>query len=286
MDKNFKAGIVCCSDGQPRANEKDIIRLENTLKNIGITPIFSPYIYEDYNVFSACAEKRADALMDFYNDDEIKAIFDISGGDIANEVLGFLDFEKIAKSNKRFWGYSDLSTVINAIYSKTGKSSVLYQIRNLVYDHGEEQTRRFKSAVFENGRELFDIKYRFIQGENMEGIVVGGNIRCLLKLAGTEYFPDTRDKILLLEAWHGRPAQMTAYLNQLKYMGVFENVRGILLGTFMVMEAENSNPDIIELVKKCAGESVPIAKTREIGHATDSKAIVIGEYMRFEGEKA
>ena len=106
MDKNFKAGIVCCSDGQPRANEKDIIRLENTLKNIGITPIFSPYIYEDYNVFSACAEKRADALMDFYNDDEIKAIFDISGGDIANEVLGFLDFEKIAKSNKRFnWIY-------------------------------------------------------------------------------------------------------------------------------------------------------------------------------------
>ncbi len=26
----------------------------------------------------------------------------------------------------------------------------------------------------------------------MEGIVVGGNIRCLLKLAGTPYWPDMR----------------------------------------------------------------------------------------------
>ena len=32
----------------------------------------------------------------------------------------------------------------------------------------------------------------------MEGIVVGGNIRCLLKLAGTPYWPDMREKILLL----------------------------------------------------------------------------------------
>lgn len=34
--------------------------------------------------------------------------------------------------------------------------------------------------------DLFEITYRFIQGREMQGIVVGGNIRCFLKLAGTE----------------------------------------------------------------------------------------------------
>ena len=40
----------------------------------------------------------------------------------------------------------------------------------------------------------------------MEGIVVGGNIRCLLKLAGTPYWPDMREKILLLESFGGKTA--------------------------------------------------------------------------------
>ena len=41
---------------------------------------------------------------------------------MANEVLTDLDFEMISASDKIFFGYSDLTTVINAIYTKTGKS--------------------------------------------------------------------------------------------------------------------------------------------------------------------
>ncbi len=40
----------------------------------------------------------------------------------------------------------------------------------------------------------------------MDGIVVGGNIRCLLKLAGTPYWPDMREKILLLESFWRKTA--------------------------------------------------------------------------------
>lgn len=70
--------------------------------------------------------------MNFYNDDEIAEIFDISGGDVANGILPYLDYEVIQKHSKRYWGYSDLTTIINAIYAKTGKASVLYQVRNLI----------------------------------------------------------------------------------------------------------------------------------------------------------
>ena len=110
----------------------------------------------------------------------------------------------------------------------------------------------------------------------MQGIVVGGNIRCLLKLAGTPYLPNMTGKVLLLEALHGTVPQMVTYLNQLAQMGVFEQINGILLGTFTQMEEENMQPGMIELVQRYAGTRISIAKTEEIGHGTDSKSIMIG----------
>ena len=108
----------------------------------------------------------------------------------------------------------------------------------------------------------------------MEGIVVGGNIRCLLKLAGTPYWPDMREKILLLESFGGKLPQMVTYLSQLSQMGVFKKVNGILLGTFTKMEADNCQPDMAKLLLEFTEKKTPIAKTPLIGHGTDSKAIV------------
>lgn len=92
--------------------------------------------------------------MKFYRDDEIKGIFDISGGDVANGILPYLDYEIIANTSKMFWGYSDLTTVINAIYKKTGKASVLYQIRNLIYDNKEKQIADFYDTTMQSGTDL------------------------------------------------------------------------------------------------------------------------------------
>ena len=133
MQKGDKVGIVCCSNGQKITYREKIELLRDTLEGMGLVPVFSDYIYEKEDVFSGTARERAEALMAFYRDEEIKAIFDISGGDIANGILPYLDFEVIGNSDKSFWGYSDLTTIVNAIYKKIGKTSVLYQIRNLIY---------------------------------------------------------------------------------------------------------------------------------------------------------
>lgn len=279
-----KIGIVCCSNGQKIEYKKDIEKLGEILQSKGFSPVFSEYIYENNVCFSGSARERANALMDFYCDEDVIDIYDISGGDIANEILPYLDYEVIKESNKRFWGYSDLTTVINAIYTKTGCASILYQIKNLVWDKSEEQIKRYNEYIDKRHKsrdcELFDYEYSFIQGNYMSGIVVGGNIRCFLKLAGTEYFPDMAGKILLLEALGGEVPQMVTYLNQLKQMGVFEKINGILLGTFTTMEKNKCRPNILELVKEYAGDKIPIAKTEEIGHGTNSKAIVIGEMRK------
>ena len=274
-----KVAIVGCSNGQKAEAREKINALQRKLCGMGLVPVMGKYIFERDSIFSGAGRERAESLMAFYSDREIRAIFDISGGDVANGVLPYLDFDKIAESDKKFWGYSDLTTIINAIYAKTGKESVWYQIRNLVSDDGDSQLMRFRNTVLGGRQDLFDFRYSFVQKEEMEGIVVGGTIRCLLKLAGTEYWPNMDGKILFLEANGGTVPQMATYLSQLKQMGVFECISGILLGTFLTMEAEACVPDMVSLVKACAGPNIPIAVTEEIGHKTNSKAIVIGREM-------
>lgn len=282
MKKGSKVAIVGCSNGQPQNNYEKLNRLYETLSKLGLTPIFGDCIYEKESVFSGTGEERANVLMDFYRDKEIRAIFDISGGDIANEVLPYLNYNEIAKSDAVFWGYSDLTTVINAIYAKTGKKSALYQVRNLISKDASEQIANFSASLFQGTSDLFSFHYEMLQKESMQGILAGGNIRCLLKLAGTEYWPDMNGKILLLESLGGLVPQMTAYLNQLKQIGVFEQINGILLGTFTKMEEEEAIPTMIELVKRYAGTELPIAKTTEIGHGTNAKGIVIGQEMELK----
>ena len=284
LERNFfmnnlkKVGIVACSNGLLTSSKEYVENLTEILKELFLEPIFSEYIYAENSVFQGSGEERANALMNFYRDNEISAIFDISGGDIANETLLYVDFDVIKNSDKKFWGYSDLTTIINAVYTKTGKTSILYQVRKLV--ECEERINDFKETFLNEKRDLFDFPYKFINGSSMSGIIVGGNIRCFLKLAGTEYFPELSGKILLLESLGGGVLQMTTFLSQLKMLGAFEKISGIILGTFTKLEETAGEDAIITLIKRFAG-NIPIAKTHFIGHGSDSYAVEIGKYYSF-----
>lgn len=279
MNKGDKVGIVCCSNGQNEKAGKELEQLNNTLCEMGLIPVWSDYIYADSEGMCGTDEERAQALMKLYEDETVKAVFDISGGDVANGILPYLDYELIKQRGIGFWGYSDLTTVINAIYTKTGVPGVLYQVRNLVYDDRVAQIHNFEATLLNGGYSLYNWGYRFIQGAGMHGIVVGGNARCLLKLAGTEFWPDMKGKILLLEAYGGRTLQLRTYLAQLKQLGVFEQINGILLGTFTAMEESGQGIRVHELVKEYAGFDVPIAFTKQIGHGVDARGIIIGETL-------
>lgn len=292
VTQGSKIGIVVCSNAQKKSYKSNIDNLLQVIHRLGYETVCSPYIYEEESYFSASGEKRAQVLMDMYRDDSVRAIFDISGGDIANEILEYLDYDAIGSSDKRFYGYSDLTTVVNAIYAKTGRKSGLYQIRNLIYEDADRQQKYFLGLLNEEFDGLADASesgmnkcsYYFVQGGYMEGTVVGGNIRCLLKLAGTEYMPDFTGKILLLESLNSTSAQVMTYLCQLRQLGAFDRINGILLGTFTRLDSEIFVPSIEELVQLVAGHDIPVARTMDIGHGTDAKCIYIGENVRIRSD--
>lgn len=284
LNKGNKIGVISCSNGLSIKNKNIIEELKLNLKSLDIDMVEGDTLYaKEYNLFSGTGEEKARALEKFFLDKDIKMIFDISGGDLANEVLDFLDFNLIKENPKPFFGYSDLTVLLNAIYSQCDITTYNYQLRNLVGKFKEDQMQNFKASFIEGKEDIFNLDYEWINGSHLEGIVVGGNIRCLLKLAGTKYMPDFKDKILFLESFSGNSAKMVTYITQYKNLGVFNEIKGIILGEFTEMEREDLKPDIVEILKRVIGEiNIPILKTSDLGHGADAKCIPIGKYLIFK----
>ncbi|MDU4937394.1 MAG: LD-carboxypeptidase [Clostridium sp.] len=272
--------IISCSNGLQESARPTIDKLLEIFSSLGLNVVLSSTIYvKDDGLSSGSGKERGEELMNLYKDSSIDAIFDVSGGDLSNEVLEYIDFDVIKNNPKPFIGYSDLSVILNSIYSQSGAPSYLYQVRHIVTN--EENLNRFTNFIKGLNNDLFNFKYNWIQGKSMEGVVIGGNIRCTLKLAGTKYMPDFKGKILLLESLGGDVAKMRTFLTQLKLMGAFKEINGIILGTFTEMEKNNYNPTIEDLVKEIVNDkNMPIVKTKEIGHGNDSKCIVIGKELK------
>ena len=282
LNRNDKIALVVCSNGKNIEDKGRLEKLEDILVKMGLVPIFTKYIYKDKVGRGAKSEVRAEELMSFYKNKEIKAIFDISGGDIANEVLDYLDYDAIKRNYKPFFGYSDLTTVLNALVSKTNEINYLYQILNIL--ESDKIRENFEDTFLKNNQTLFDVNWKFFQGNSIEGRVVGGNIRCFLKLAGTKYFPEVENKVLFIEGLGTSIEGLVTHLAQLKQIGVFDKISGLLIGTFTKIEKEISEEELFELVKDYIPEHLPVVKTSEVGHAKDSKVLKIGEMMNMKNE--
>ena len=282
LNRNDKIALVVCSNGKNIEDKDRIEKLEDILVEMGLVPIFTKYIYRDKIGRAAKAQVRAEELMSFYKNKEIKAIFDISGGDIANEVLDYLDYDVIKRNYKPFFGYSDLTTVLNALGSQMNEVNYLYQILNII--ESKKIRTSFENTFMKNEQTLLDIKWKFLQGSSVEGEVIGGNIRCFLKLSGTRYFPEVENKVLFIEGLGTSIEGLVTHLAQLKQIGVFDKISGLLIGTFTKIEKEISVEELFELVQAYIPSSLAVAKTQEVGHAKNSKALKIGEKIYIKNE--
>lgn len=282
LNKNDKIALVVCSNGKNIEDKERLEKLESILVEMGLVPVFTKYIYKDKFGRGAKAQVRGEELMSFYKNKEIKAIFDISGGDIANEILDYLDYDVIKRNYKPFFGYSDLTTVLNALRSQMNEVNYLYQILNIIESEGIKTS--VENTFMKNEQTLFDVKWRFLQGSSIEGEVIGGNIRCFLKLVGTRYFPEVKNKVLFIEGLGTSIEGLVTHLSQLKQIGVFDKISGLLIGTFTKIEKEMSEEELFELIQEYIPSSLAVAKTQEVGHAKNSKVLKIGEEIYIKNE--
>lgn len=263
--KRDTVALVALSNPRNIKEKTRITDLVSKLESMGLSVIVSSYLYTK-NASEETIKEKANEVNSFF-EKNIKAIFDISGGDYANSVLEYLDYENIEKSKTIFFGYSDLTVIINALYEKSNKYSYLYQVMNILDDI---QEKLFTDTFFKNNNKL-------ISHSNSNKTILGGNIRCVLKLVGTEYFPDVTDKILLLESMSGNLNRIETYFRQLKQMKIFENIDSIILGQFTELDKTQPELNLIKILKKYTPTNIQITRNTDIGHSIDSKVIIIGK---------
>lgn len=269
-----KVGLVACSDPLKVQYRDQDQQLKDLLGTVGLKTVESPAMYDGAVTYEA----KAAALMNMYLNPDVEAIFDISGGNLALGVLDHLDYDAIAGCCKPLWGYSDLTTVINGIYAKTGMPSVLYQVKNAIWDSSGTQQHRLSQAISAEGDELFRVSWRMLQGREIDGVLIGGNLRCLLKLSGTEFMPRMTDKVLLLESRGGTEEQLRSMLTQMRIQGAFGEIKGLVLGTFTEADRTMGREAVLDMVLgEVDNPDLPVAATEDVGHSPLSRAIWIGK---------
>ncbi|PZF91127.1 LD-carboxypeptidase [Listeria ivanovii] len=278
-------GIICCSNGRRFADKERIADLERILdEEFGLKSLFAKTVFQvDDSLYSGSAKERARELMKLYANPQVKVIFDISGGDVANQILPYIDFDIIQKSAKPFVGYSDLTVVLNAIYTKTKQIGYNYLLLNLVGSEKVLQIDQFKQMFFENKLVIKGDSLTNFEWHRTE--IIGGNIRCFLKLAGTEFMPNFSGKLILLESSGGKEAKIASYLAQLAQLGVFSKCSGVIVGEHSEAEKAGEYSKIGSLYQELGLKyKLPIFRTAEIGHGAAAKPCLIGAEVNVSRE--
>lgn len=85
-----------------------------------------------------------------------------------------------------------------------------------------------------------------------------------------------------LEAYRGKPELVASLLEQCRETGIFDQISGVLLGTFSELDKLKASQLPEEILLDLLPANVPIAKTEFIGHRPDAKAIRLGQECAFK----
>jgi muramoyltetrapeptide carboxypeptidase LdcA involved in peptidoglycan recycling len=276
-------GFISCSNGLTN-NDRSlemVSSLSRKLKNdFGLETVMSDVLFLDKETQQTEAPaSRAGALLSLYSNASVKAIFDLSGGDLANEILPYLDFDIIKNNPKPYFGYSDNTVIVNAIQARTGIQNILYNPKVLVSQEEAFQTKALSDLVTQIDADwtgIFKIAENSVS-EQSAAVFVGGNMRCFLKLAGTPYWPELENKVLILESAGGRYEAMCSGLAQLEQLGAFGKINGLLIGQFTQLALDEKTSAFLKVCRNYASRyGFPVWETDFIGHDDYSKPIRIG----------
>ncbi len=285
MDPRYTVSGTVCLAAMSNPLSADSVRLigllESLLGSWGASVMETPSLRETVFRPEGLFARRSSEMADIMRSSPPAYVFDLSGGDIASAVLEHIEFDLISSCDTVFCGYSDLTSLMNAVLAVTGKCSLLYQILNVFRGAGDVRIGELSGFLHAPDRDVSLVSPRgtFLRGNFMRGILAGGNIRCFLKLAGTPFFPPLDGRILLLEQFHGSAELLTSQLAQLRLMGVFDRISGLILGTFT--ELESRGYDVFEdLIRHFLPETLPVFNTGEVGHDPGSRGVILGaEYV-------
>ena len=131
---------------------------DKKFKELGLNLSFGKHVEETDEFASSSIESRVEDLHEAFRDENIKAVLTVIGGFNSNQLLRYIDWDLIKSNPKILCGFSDITALNNAFFTKTGLitySGPHYSSfgQKLYFDYTMDY---FKKCLF--SEEMFELK--------------------------------------------------------------------------------------------------------------------------------
>lgn len=281
-------GVIAPANIILEKDEKYIEKSTKLFENLGYKVKFGKYVRANTLGYGATAKQKAEDINNMFADKDVKAIICVKGGEDSNTTFDYIDYEMIKDNPKIICGFSDITSITNCIYSKTGlitfNSATFKALTSWETDYSfKEMMKRFQDKNLEFGVE--DDEYITIKEGIAEGELVGGNLSLTKRLVCGKYSLDFTDKILFIEelGYESDPNLVNNDLYYMKQNGVFDKIKGIWVGNY-----EHESGIALEKILLDALDyeyNFPIIKSNNFGHCDKKTVIPIGTKARIDTTK-
>jgi muramoyltetrapeptide carboxypeptidase len=223
-------------------------RLENGinyLQNKGFRIKRGMNLGREYGYFAGLDTERISDLHDMYRDSDVNAIICSRGGWGGLRMLNKIDYRLISINPKPIIGYSDITSLQLAIWTKTHIPSFSGPMVGVEMGKGINpftEEHFWGQLLNQESRYEYDFSdsdAKVLNHGRCKGHLLGGCLSLVTTLLGTPYCPDFKDAILFLEDVDEKPYKIDRYFAHLYQAGVFESISGLILGNFIDCEAES-----------------------------------------------
>lgn len=220
--------------------------------------------------------RRADDLTEAWADDEVSAVWAARGGYGAQRMVDRIDYDRLrAAGRKHFIGFSDITALHSRIGRELDQVTVHGPIASGVSQLADpttlDQVRRMLFSDPEDDLELC-VGTPVVEGQ-ATGMLIGGNLSLLTSDLGIEP-PPSVPAIVALEDIDEEDYRVDRMLTQLRRVGWFKSVAGIVLGDFSTADAGDRVRRV--LVDRLADLGIPMIEGAAVGHVTPNLSLPFG----------
>ncbi len=300
--------VVAPSAGHAGRYPRRTARGVKALESLGFTVEVMPHAAQDSSWVSGTIGERVSDLHAAFADEQVRGIVTTIGGDHSAQLLESLDFGLIAANPKVFCGYSDITSLLHAVYAKTGL--VTFYGPALLPQFGEwpeplpETVGRFRAATSTAApvgalpeydsmvAEFIDwsedeteprqrgtaIRRRLLRDGIGQGPLIAGCVPTIRHLIGTPWLPDYEGSVLVLDIpdMDYEARRLDADLWHLRNAGILSGLAGLVIG-----RPRSLSPAVIDEVCDVVTEAVrpyryPVLAQFECGHCDPAATLPIG----------
>ncbi len=259
------------------------------LESLGYRVRHRPDIHDEWRYLAGSDERRAQELLDALNDPDVSAVICARGGYGGTRLLPALARAPRPQRPVLFVGFSDVTTL----------HLFLQQSWHWVTVHGpmvgtawagaglEQASRDSLLHVLQSPTPARPIHgTETVRGGVSEGRMTGGNLSLIAHSVGTPWQADFKDAIVFLEDIGEAPYRIDRMVTQLLHAGVFEGVRGIVLGdwTDCAPPAKADFTTLEVLRERLEPLGVPLAAGFPIGHEERNLSVPLGVRARLDAD--